>query len=90
MNNETILSLDAMGGDAAPAVVIEGAEIALVRHPKMRFLLHGDENQLAALLEQHKSVAAASEVIHAEAAVSMEDKPVRRSVVVAIRPCGEL
>lgn len=64
-----------MGGDAAPAVVIEGAEIALVRHPNIKFLLHGDESQLIPLLEQHQSVAAASTVIHAEATVSMEDKP---------------
>ncbi len=64
-----------MGGDAAPTVVIEGAEIALVRHPKIKFLLHGDESQLKQLLEQHPSVAAASTVIHAEATVSMEDKP---------------
>lgn len=70
-----ILSLDAMGGDAAPDVVIEGAELALVRHPKIRFLLHGDEARLKVLLEKHKSVASASQIIPAEASVSMEDKP---------------
>lgn len=70
-----ILSLDAMGGDAAPDVVIEGAEIALLRHPKIKFLLHGDEALLAPLLVNHPSVAAASEIVHAEASVSMEDKP---------------
>ncbi len=75
MKNQTTLSLDAMGGDAAPTVVIEGAEIALVRHPNIKFLMHGDESQLKQLLEHHPSVAAASTVIHAEATVSMEDKP---------------
>lgn len=70
-----ILSLDAMGGDAAPDVVIEGAEIALLRHPKIKFLLHGNEALLAPLLARHPSVAAASEIVHAEASVSMEDKP---------------
>ena len=74
LTKEMILSLDAMGGDAAPDVVIEGAEIALLRHPKIKFLLHGDEALLKPLLERHPSVAAASEVIHAEASVSMEDK----------------
>jgi glycerol-3-phosphate acyltransferase PlsX len=74
LTKEMILSLDAMGGDAAPDVVIEGAEIALLRHPKIKFLLHGDEALLNPLLERHPSVAAASQVVHAEASVSMEDK----------------
>jgi phosphate acyltransferase len=70
-----VLSLDAMGGDHAPDVVIEGAEIALLRHPGLRFLLHGDEPRLQALLSNHKDLAQASEIVPAESAVSMEDKP---------------
>ena len=75
LNNETTLSLDAMGGDAAPTVVIEGAALALVRHPRIKFILHGDESQLAPLLKQYKTVAAASRIDHTDAAISMEDKP---------------
>ena len=37
------LAIDAMGGDGAPAVVIEGLQIAAERHPAARFLLVGDE-----------------------------------------------
>lgn len=75
LNNETTLSLDAMGGDAAPTVVIQGAALALVRHPRIKFILHGDETQLAPLLKQYKTVAAASRIDHTDAAISMEDKP---------------
>jgi glycerol-3-phosphate acyltransferase PlsX len=46
---ELILSLDAMGGDAGPAAVLAGAAIARRRHPKVRFLLHGDERLLRPL-----------------------------------------
>ena len=39
-----------MGGDHAPLMVVEGLEIAAERHPGARFLLVGDEAQLAPLL----------------------------------------
>ena len=32
------IALDAMGGDGAPAIVLKGAEIALQRHPGVRYL----------------------------------------------------
>jgi len=37
------IALDAMGGDGAPAIVLKGAEIALQRHPGVRYLLFGAE-----------------------------------------------
>jgi len=43
---ELILSLDAMGGDAGPSAILAGAAIARRRHPKVRFLLHGEETVL--------------------------------------------
>ena len=38
------ISLDAMGGDEGPAVVVAGAAIALDRHPDVNFLLFGEGN----------------------------------------------
>ncbi|HKH96564.1 MAG TPA: phosphate acyltransferase, partial [Beijerinckiaceae bacterium] len=35
------ISLDAMGGDHGPSVVVPGAALALERHPGTRFLLFG-------------------------------------------------
>ena len=52
------LAVDAMGGDRAPLMVIEGLEISAERHPGARFLLVGDEAQLAPHLERHKRAAA--------------------------------
>ncbi len=69
------ISLDAMGGDQAPRIVIEGVELALQKNPDVRFLLFGDEAALAPLLRVHSRAAAACEVRHTEERVSMEDKP---------------
>jgi phosphate acyltransferase len=69
------ISLDAMGGDAGPAVVVPGAAIALERHPELSFLLFGDETRIAPLLQQHSSLGAASRIFHTDAAVEMQDKP---------------
>jgi glycerol-3-phosphate acyltransferase PlsX len=64
-----------MGGDFAPAVVVEGAEIALVRYPNLKFILFGDEAALKPLLVKHPKVAGASRVVHSDKTVSMSDKP---------------
>ena len=46
------LAVDAMGGDNAPSMVIDGLEIAAERHPSARFLLVGDEAALTAQARQ--------------------------------------
>lgn len=64
-----------MGGDFAPAVVVEGVELTLIKYPDIRFLLFGDEAQLEPLLKKYPKAAAASEIVHTDKAVSMSDKP---------------
>jgi glycerol-3-phosphate acyltransferase PlsX len=39
------ISLDAMGGDHGPSVVIPGAAIALERRPDTRFVIYGFQKQ---------------------------------------------
>jgi len=62
---ELILSLDAMGGDAGPAAILAGAAIARRRHPKVRFLLHGDEGILKPLFARYRILAKCAEIRHA-------------------------
>ena len=64
-----------MGGDHGPSVVIPGAAISLVRHPQLRFRLFGDAAQIERALSDHAELAAASEVVHTETVVAMDDKP---------------
>lgn len=68
------MSIDAMGGDNAPAMVVEGMEMSLDKHPGTRFLLFGDEPRLTPLLEQHTKVAAVTEIRHTPDAVKNADK----------------
>lgn len=64
-----------MGGDRAPGIVVGGLEIAAERHPAARFLLVGDEAQLAPLLKLHRRAAASSTVRHASEVIGNDMKP---------------
>jgi phosphate acyltransferase len=75
LNATFALAVDAMGGDRAPAVVIDGLEIAAERHPSARFLVVGDEAQIAPLLTRHKRASAVCTVRHAPDAIGNEMKP---------------
>jgi phosphate acyltransferase len=69
------ISLDAMGGDAGPAVVVPGAAVALQRHPGVRFLLFGDEARIKPHLVEYPPLLERSRIIHTDAVVEMRDKP---------------
>jgi len=75
MAENLTIALDAMGGDRGADMVIPGADIALLRHPDIRFLLFGDENIINPLLEKYPRLAAVSEVVHTDVAIDMDAKP---------------
>ena len=75
MSEAVRIAIDAMGGDHGPSVVVPGAALALRERPRTRFLLVGDEAQIAPLLAREPALAAASEVVHTTVAVRMDDKP---------------
>ncbi len=69
------IALDAMGGDHAPDMVIDGAEIARQHHPTVRFLIFGDEARIGPLLAQRPKLAEMSEVRHTSEIVTNDAKP---------------
>jgi phosphate acyltransferase len=69
------LAVDAMGGDRAPAMVVEGLEIAAERHPGAHFLLVGNTAQLSPLLQSHPRAAAACTIRHAAEVIGNDSKP---------------
>ncbi len=75
MTRKVRISLDAMGGDHGPAVVIPGAAIALERHPDSTFVIHGHEAECLPLLDQHPALKAVTTFHHTDVAVRMDDKP---------------
>ena len=70
-----ILSIDAMGGDFAPGAVLDGIDIARVRHPGVRFLLHGNKGQIERLIAGEAGLSGVIEIRHAPNVVAMDDKP---------------
>lgn len=79
-----VLSLDAMGGDSAPQIVIEGAvkalEIAQIDGAKFSYLVFGDESKVAPLISKYPQHQSAFKLIHTNEAITNDMK-----VVAAIR-----
>ncbi|WP_277749582.1 phosphate acyltransferase PlsX [Paenirhodobacter populi] len=69
-----VVSIDAMGGDRGPSAVVEGMSIALKANPALRFIVNGRESEVAPLIAQ-AGIGAACTLVHAEAVVTMNDKP---------------
>ena len=69
------ISLDVMGGDFGPDVVIPGAAKALDRHPDVTFILFGIESQCLPLLDKYPKLKEKSVFHHCEVAVAMDEKP---------------
>ncbi|MES1157200.1 MAG: phosphate acyltransferase PlsX [Alphaproteobacteria bacterium] len=75
MSDGLVLSIDGMGGDHAPDIVVEGVELAAQAHPEVRFLIHGDPARLEALLALASAARAAATIVPADRVISMDVKP---------------
>jgi glycerol-3-phosphate acyltransferase PlsX len=64
-----------MGGDKAPESVIQGAQRVLKEFPKTRFIFYGREPVIAPLIARNRMLDNASQIIHAETVVAMDEKP---------------
>lgn len=88
------LAVDAMGGDHAPKVVVEGPAEALARFPNIdRLLLVGDEAQVKALWDTTGSGSSKVEIVHAPTVVTMHDlstAPLRSKKDSSISLCADL
>ena len=69
------IALDAMGGDKAPEAVIQGARRVLKEFPQTRFIFYGREPVIAPLVARNRVLARASQVVHAETVIAMDEKP---------------
>ena len=77
MPKNVVISIDAMGGDAGPSVVVDGVEM-LARASgdgALKVLLHGDQAILAPLLANSPTAARLCELRHTDTHVLMTDKP---------------
>ena len=68
------IAIDAMGGDSAPQVVIEGAKAALEKYSALETLyLVGDERQITPLVEEFKLPKDRIEIVHTDEMVEMHE-----------------
>ncbi|MEX0284525.1 MAG: phosphate acyltransferase PlsX [Paracoccaceae bacterium] len=71
----TVISVDAMGGDAGPAAVVAGIYKSASKNPDIGFILHGPKAELEGLVARRRGLKDRVEIRDADGVVSMEDKP---------------
>lgn len=65
-----------MGGDQAPRSVVEGAEISLKKLKlNNEFLIFGNENKIAPIVETLPLLSKVSHIVHTEQLISPDEKP---------------
>lgn len=72
-----ILALDAMGGDHAPNIVIEGASLSLKKHPHVFFNIYGNQALIEPLIDQYPNLKGQVAVHHTDEVVTNDTKPVQ-------------
>jgi glycerol-3-phosphate acyltransferase PlsX len=71
-----VISIDAMGGDHGPSVVVPAVIRATASLPQdVRFLLHGDAAAISQGLSRHPNVARRVDIVPAERVIAMDEKP---------------
>lgn len=70
-----VISVDAMGGDRGPLAVVAGMAESAEKNPEIRFIVHGDQDQLRRLINRRKQLSDRCDIRHAAGVVTMEDKP---------------
>jgi glycerol-3-phosphate acyltransferase PlsX len=75
--SKLVISIDAMGGDHGPSVVVPGVALACKRmqDQDIRFLLHGDGTKLEAELKRSPAAACICDIRHTDTVVAMDEKP---------------
>jgi len=70
-----VISIDAMGGDHGPAVVVPAIARAVNQGLDARFLLHGDEAALKAALAKLPAIQGRVEIRHTDKVIGSDEKP---------------
>lgn len=75
MSDTIRISVDAMGGDKGPRVVLHGARLGLRERRNMSFIFHGRREELEPLLEEFPELRPVSRIVHCDNVIAMDDKP---------------
>lgn len=75
MGKNIIIALDAMGGDEAPAIILDGAALVAESKPDSHFLLFGDAAILNPMVEALPSLRGRTEIRHTDQVIAADEKP---------------
>ncbi len=70
-----VLSIDAMGGDFGPAVVVAGMARSVRKNNDLRFIVHGDRPTLEHLIAQQRNLTTLCDIRHTTDVITMDAKP---------------
>ena len=74
-NDPDVISVDAMGGDLGPKVIVNGMARAAKTHPDTKFVVHGDGDSLRKLINRRRILRGRCEIRHADKVVTMASRP---------------
>ncbi|MCE2993879.1 MAG: phosphate acyltransferase, partial [Candidatus Jidaibacter sp.] len=72
-----VISVDAMGGDNAPASVIEGLELIAQKHSDVFFLIYGKQELLYHMIAKRKKLQGRYRLIDALTVISDNESPIK-------------
>lgn len=76
MNKKLTLSIDAMGGDTAPQMTVEGVDLALGMLPHVDIRMYGNESVIGPLMAgASRRMAERTVLIHTDEVVTNDEKP---------------
>ena len=74
MSKPVRLSIDVMGGDSAPGIVMDGIAEALTRYPDVRYILFGRAPDIQTYLDQNIKLKNSCELQHTDSVITGEQK----------------
>lgn len=75
MTKKLTVALDCMGGDRAPQIVIEGADLFASTNNDIHFLLFGDSKKITQILQNCRYLKGRYTLLHTDEFVSSDEKP---------------
>ena len=85
MSSNKVISIDAMGGDNSPGIILEGLSIALNNFDNFSVILYGDKDKINNEIKKNSINTNKVEIIHCNKVVPMDAKPID-----AIRKIGKI
>ena len=75
MADTITISVDAMGADNGPRVVVQGCRLAWRERKNTRFILHGRQDELQPLVEKFPDLRDVATIRHCDNVITMDEKP---------------